>query len=145
MPLRLVPDIQVLLSGITSRRGASYDLYQAARRFEVIFVLSEQHFSEIAQVLTYDKVLRLGNGVLTPSYAFGIARELHRIAELHDPVPTLEWPSCPDPKDWYLLDLLLASEADGIISKDKHLLGAAEKVGLPVLTPAELWTRGIDT
>lgn len=26
MPLRLVPDIQVLFSGITSRRGASYEV-----------------------------------------------------------------------------------------------------------------------
>lgn len=125
---------------ITSQSGASYELYQAARRFEVVFVLCEQHFAEMAQVLTYDRVLRLGGGVLTPAYTFRIAGELHRIS---DPVPKLEWPSCPDPKDWYLLDLLLASNADGIISKDSHLLSAAQKVGLPVMTPAELWARGI--
>lgn len=127
---------------MTSRSGPSFELYQRARRFEVIFILCEAHFRELAQVLTYDTVLRLGSGIITPSYAFSIAAELHRIGEYHDRVPGLDWPSCPDPKDWYLLDLLIAAEADGIVSKDKHLLGMVP-LGLPVMTPAEMKRQGL--
>lgn len=141
---RVIPDIQVLLSGVTSRAGASYELYQAARRFEVVFVLCEQHFAELAQVLSYPEVLALGKGIITPAYAFSVASELHRISEFHEHIPPLDWPSCPDPKDWYLLDLLVAAEADLIVSKDKHLLRMAQAVTVPVLTPAEFRQRRME-
>lgn len=141
-PLRIVPDIQVLLSGLTSQVGPSFDLLQAARRFDVILVLSEEHFLELATVLGYPAVLRLGAGVFTPSFAFRTATELHRIAEFHERVPRLDWPSCPDPKDWYLLDLLVASGAEGLVSKDKHLLRMADRVKVPVITPGELKAMG---
>lgn len=36
------------------RRGPAHDLWQAARRFEV--VLGEQHFAELIRVLTYPQV-----------------------------------------------------------------------------------------
>ncbi|ADY27623.1 hypothetical protein Deipr_2506 (plasmid) [Deinococcus proteolyticus MRP] len=127
---------------MTSRSGPSFELYQRARRFEVIFILCEAHFLELAQVLTYDSVLRLGSGIITPSYAFSTAAELHRIGEYHDRIPGLDWPSCPDPKDWYLLDLLLAAEADGIVSKDKHLLRMSA-LGVPVMTPGDLKHQGL--
>lgn len=139
--LRLVPDIQVLLSGVTSTSGASYRLYQAARKFDVVFVLCEQHFVELAHVLSYPKVLNLGNGVITPAYAFTMAAELRCIAEFHEYVPQLDWPSCLDPKDWYLLDLLVAARAEVIVSKDKHLLRMAERIAVPVVTPAELSSK----
>ena len=38
-PLRLVVDIQVLLSGVTGSKGPSFELWQAARRFDVVLVL----------------------------------------------------------------------------------------------------------
>ena len=54
-PLRLVVNVQVLLSGVTQRRGPSHDLWQAARRFEVVLILGEQHFAELGRVLTVHK------------------------------------------------------------------------------------------
>ena len=142
-PLRLVPDIQVLLSGLTSTVGPSFELYQAATRFEMVFVLSAGHFQELSEVLTYPAVLALGNGVITPAFAFRAATELHRISEYHDRVPRLDWPSCPDPKDWYLLDVLIASQADGVVSKDKHLLQLNGLLGLPIFEPKALIRRGV--
>ncbi|AFZ66655.1 putative toxin-antitoxin system toxin component, PIN family [Deinococcus peraridilitoris] len=139
--LRLVPDVNVLLSGLTSRFGPSFDLYQAAPRFEVVFVLSETHFTELAEVLTYQSVLNLGQGIVTPSFAFRAASELHRIGEYHEQVEHLDWPSCRDPKDWYLLDLLVASGADGIVTKDKHLLRLRNLLNIPVVEPRELTGR----
>jgi uncharacterized protein len=140
---RLIPDIQVLLSGLTSRVGPSFELCQAARRFDVLFVLSELHFVELAEVLTYPAVLRLGEGIVTPSFAFRAATELHRIGEYHSSVVRLDWPSCPDPKDWYLLDLLVATNADGIVSKDKHLLRLRDRLRLPIFEPKELIQMGL--
>ncbi|GMA16454.1 putative toxin-antitoxin system toxin component, PIN family [Deinococcus metallilatus] len=141
--LRLVPDVNVLLSGLTSLHGPAVDLYQAARRFEVVFVLSETHFTELAEVLTYPAVLGMGGGVITPSFAFRTAGELHRIGEYYEQVEQLDWPSCPDPKDWYLLDLLVASGANGIVTKDKHLLRLRNRLNIPVFEPKELVRLGV--
>ncbi|MCD0168149.1 hypothetical protein [Deinococcus sp. 23YEL01] len=52
-------------------------------------------------------------------------------------------PSCPDPKDWYLLDLLITSEADAIVSKDAHLGQMRTKLGVPVYEPKELIRLGL--
>lgn len=139
---RLIPDINVLLSGLSSTKGPSFDLYRAAQRFEVMLVLSEQHFTELRQVLTYPAVLALGGGI-TPSDAFGLAVELYRVAEVVVHLEHYDWPSCPDSKDWYLLDLLMTSDADGIVSKDKHLLRLSNKLGIPVFEPRELVKLGI--
>lgn len=140
---RLIPDINTLLSGITSKRGPSNDLYEAARRFDVIFVLCEQHFNEMAVVLSYPGVLKLGGGALTPALAFSVAAELHRLSEYYPRISAHDWPSCPDPKDWYLLDLLVASDADGIVSKDKHLHAVKRRIGLPIYEPKDLARLGI--
>lgn len=133
-PPRLIPDINVLLSGITSSKGPARELYLAATRFEVLYLLAEEHLEELARVLTYPKVLALGSGI-TPADAFSLAVELHRMAEISHLSTRYDWPSCPDPKDWYLLDLFVQARADAIVSKDGHLLGAGKVLGLPVVEP----------
>ena len=40
------------------------------------------------------------------------------------------------------LDLLVASGAEGLVSKDKHLLRMADRVKVPVITPGELKAMG---
>jgi len=139
---RLIPDVNVLLSGITSRHGPARDLYLAAKRFDVMFVLCPQHFEELQRVLTYPQVLALGGGI-SPSDAFGLAFELLQMSEFVQSVKTYDWPSCPDPKDWYLLSLLMTADAAAIVTKDKHLLRLKESLGLPVYEPKELVQFGI--
>lgn len=141
--LRLVVDIQVLLSGVTGSKGPSFELWQAARRFDVVLVLCEGHFSELAQVLTYPQVLALGDGALTPSLSFQFAAQLFQVGEYYAHVQPNAWPSCPDPKDWYLLDLLMQAAADGLITKDRHLLRLADRLGLPVMEPKALLRLGL--
>lgn len=139
---RVIPDIQVLLSGATSPQGLARELYQLAQRYELQFVLSDGHFHELRRVLTYPGVLRLGGGI-TPSDAFGLAVELFQTAEILTRVPRMDWPSCPDPKDWYLLDLYVASGADAIISRDKHLLRLRDLLNLPVFDVIEAKRLGL--
>lgn len=139
---RLIPDVNVLLSGISSRYGPARDLYLAAKRFDAVFVLCPQHFEELQRVLTYSQVLALGGGI-TPSDAFGLAFELLQMSEFVQLVRAYDWPSCPDPKDWYLLSLLMTADADAIVTKDKHLLRLNFDLGLPVYEPKELLQFGI--
>lgn len=139
---RLIPDTNVLLSGLTSRAGPARDLFLAAQRFEILFVLSDEHFAEMQRVLTYPAVLALGGGI-SAADAFGLATELYRVAQVVSPLQRYDWPSCPDPKDWYLLDLLMTSEADAIVSKDAHLRQMRTKLGVPVYEPKELIRLGL--
>lgn len=139
---RLIPDINVLLSGLTSQAGPARNLFLAAQRFDVLFVLSDEHFAELQRVLIYPAVLALGGGI-SAADAFELATELYRIAQIVSPLQRYDWPSCPDPKDWYLLDLLMTSEANAIVSKDAHLMQMRTKLGLPVYEPKELIRLGI--
>ncbi len=138
--LRLIPDINILISGVTSTKGPPFDLLEAAKRFDLIFVLCEQHFNEMTHVLEYPQVLALGERKITPSIAFGLAAELHRISEYFGRLERSAWPSCADPQDWYLLDLLMTSQADGIITRDRHLLKAGEVLNLPIFPPKD-WAK----
>lgn len=55
-----------------------------------------------------------------------------------------DWPSWADPQDWSLLDLLMTSGADAIVSKDAHLLQVKKELGIPVSEPKKLkWLRMI--
>lgn len=139
---RVIRDVNVLLSGATSPRGPARELFLAARRFDVVFVLGEEHFVELRRVLTYQHGLSLGGG-LTAAEAFGLAYDLLQVAEVVRRVQSFDWPSCPDSKDWYLLDLLMASEADALVTKDKHLLRLHDKLGLPVHEPRDLVRLGM--
>lgn len=87
-------------------------------------------------------MLALGGGI-TAAEAFGLATDLYRVAQVVSPLQRYDWPSCPDPKDWYLLDLLVTAGADAIVSKDAHLLGMKRKLGVPVYEPKELIRLGI--
>ncbi len=139
---RVIPDIQVLLSAATSTTGLARELYGLTQRYEIQFVLADGHFHELRRVLTYPGVLRLGTGI-TPSDAFGLAVELFQTAEILTDVRRLDWPSCPDSKDWYLLNLYVASGADAIISRDKHLLRLRDLLDIPVFDVVEAKKLGL--
>lgn len=139
---RLIPDVNVLLSGATSERGPARALYLAALRFEVTFVLGEGHFMELRRVLTYPSVLRLGGGI-TPSDAFSLAVNLYESAQVMRQVERFDWPSCPNPKDWYLLDLFVAAQPDAVVTKDSHLLRLRDRLHIPVVEPRELVRLGV--
>ena len=46
-----------------------------------------------------------------------------------------DWPSIPDRKDWWILDLALESEADHIVTWDTRHLTPARALGFDVLNP----------
>jgi predicted nucleic acid-binding protein len=66
------------------------------------------------------------------SVVLRFARNLYELGEPVYNIPMLDWPSLSDQKDWYLLDLLLKSNADGLITRDKRILEAGKHLGMPV-------------
>jgi putative PIN family toxin of toxin-antitoxin system len=138
---RVVPDANVLLGRIVGKEGGlTRRLYLSFRRGDCAFVVSAELLSEIERILSYPKVIALG---VTPALAFATAVDLLHLGEYWPSVARYDWPSVSDPKDWYLFDLLFASEADALITQDKGILRAGEALQLPVLHPGELSRLGL--
>lgn len=138
---RVVADVNIILSGATGKRGSVLrQLHERFRRAELRYVLSQALLDELKTVLSYPKVIALG---MTPALAFDMAVDLLHLGEYIAPVTRYDWPSVPDRKDWYLLDLLYTSGADCLITQDKPLLQAARALGLPTLHPSELKAAGL--
>ncbi len=53
----------------------------------------------------------------------------------------LDWPSVPDPNDWWMPDLALSAQADFIVTWDRHLRDAGLPFAVEVMTPPELLER----
>ena len=111
------------------------ELYQAFKRNECEFISSEELIEELRRVLTYEAILALG---VTPAIAVTVVYHLLHLGSYYDEVETFDWPSLSDKKDWYLLDLLFASNADALITRDKAVLKAGKSLNLPVIHPEEL-------
>ena len=47
-----------------------------------------------------------------------------------------DWPSGPDPKDYWTLDLAVVSESDFVVTWDPHLLDHEIPLPVAVVTPA---------
>ncbi|MBA2693551.1 MAG: hypothetical protein H0U65_13845 [Rubrobacter sp.] len=75
-----------------------------------------------------------------PGVVFDAALDLEVMGFLHHP-RRLDWPSVPDPKDWWMPDLALDSEADFIVTWDSHLLDAAIPFDVEVVTPPGFLAR----
>jgi predicted nucleic acid-binding protein len=140
-PPRIIPDLNVFLNGIAAGHPETLNarLYQSFRRGLVRFVICETWLEEFERVLTYPAVLALG---ITPSLVAKTSRELLLLGEYIAPVPRYDWPDLGDRKDWYLLDLLYESMADGLISQDTQVIAAGTLLGMPVYPPGELVGRG---
>ncbi len=133
---RVVADVNVILNGAAGKQGSILrQLHERFRHAELRYVLSQEMLSELKIVLTYPKIIALG---LTPALAFEIAVDLLQLGEYTAPVAFFDWPSLPDRKDWYLLDLLYTSGADCLITQDKDLLRVTRALGLPALHPSDL-------
>jgi uncharacterized protein len=142
IPPRLIPDINVFLNGIVSSRGNTLNtrLYQGFRRGLVRFIYSEEWLDEFERILTYPQVLALG---ITASGVAKASRDLFLLGEYVAPVPRFDWPDLGDRKDWYLLDLLLETQADALVTQDKKVLALGKLLNLPIYAPVELVELGV--
>ena len=132
--LRIVLDTNVLYAGLYSARGASFQVLRAIEAGKVRIVLSTALLFEYEDVLKRDKrVLKLSDRAID-----ALLDTLCQISE-QQKVYFLWRPCLADPKDDHLLELAVASGADGIVTHNTRHFAEAASLNVKVYTPKRLW------
>ena len=124
-------DTSVLVSGLRSKRGASFQVIQAIRAGNLRISVS------VALVLEYESVL-LRPG-LVPSFA---TDEIHRILDAiclmakHHKVFFAWRPFLKDPNDDLVLELAVAASAPYIITHNISDFVGSDTLGVRAITPS---------
>lgn len=133
MPLRVVLDTNVLVSGLAYPASVPGAIVSAWKQGGLELVLSRYILDEMARVLPRLKRVKLTVAEirdLTDSFMF--------MAEIVEPAAKKE-KALRDAADQQVLGTLLAAKADYLITGDKDLLELADSY--PIVTPAEFWMR----
>lgn len=130
--IRAVVDTNVLIAGLRSSSGASYQILLAADRGDFQLALSVPLLAE------YDDVsLRPSSGIKIPRSAVDtIIRRIAMVAHKQQ-IYYLWRPILPDPKDDMLLEVAVASGATHIVTFNRKDLQPASQFGIVVLPPSE--------
>ncbi|MEA5512342.1 putative toxin-antitoxin system toxin component, PIN family [Crocosphaera sp. UHCC 0190] len=131
-PYQLVIDTNVILSGLLSRKGASYKLLRILNDKRWQINISTTLIFEYEQTLKRNSQ-KLGLTLQEINY---VINEICSLAN-HRKIFYLWRPMATDPDDDFLIDLAIESQADFIISYNKKDLKAIEKFGILVLTPKQ--------
>ncbi len=129
---RIILNTNVLFAGLYSARGASYQILRTIEAGRVRIVLSTALLFEYEEVLGRDKRrLKLSQE--------DIDRLLDALCQIgeHQKVYFLWRPCLADPKDDHLLELAVASQADGIVTHNTGHFQEAVSLGVKVWTPRQ--------
>lgn len=133
MPLRVVLDTNVLVSGLAYPLSVPGNIVGAWRQGALEVVLSRYILDELTRVLP-----RLARIPLSEAEVRDLADSFMFLADIVEPAAGQE-SRLRDPADQQVLQTLLASGADYLITGDKDLLVLAESY--PIVTPAAFWRR----
>lgn len=136
MSVRLVLDTNVLVSGLRSRRGASY------RLLELVVDGSLRPVLSVPLVLEYEAVLKRQLRVLelTPEDADALLDDLCQLGEQH-PVYYLWRPTLRDPRDELVLELAVAAACRYIVTHNVRNFTGSEQFGVQIRTPRQFLTE----
>lgn len=126
-----VLDTSVLVAGLRSKNGASFQILQAIRRGEIRIAVS------VALVLEYEAVT-LRPGLLPafrPEEIITIIDGLCRLAD-HQQVFFAWRPFLPDPEDDLVLELAVAASAPFVITHNIADFLGSDSMGVRAITPA---------
>lgn len=115
---RIVVDTNLFVSGTIIKRGKPHALLTAWRAFDVILLLSDDQYRELADVFSRPKLV--DRYQLTPEELFDLFARL-AAAPRNELISTLPV-SVRDPKDEHILALALGAAADYLITGDDDLL-----------------------
>ena len=134
--MRIVLDTNVLVSAILSPRSASAQIILLVLDGVLNLAISNDILEEVYRVLRYPKLVRLmkKNGV-TPREVESVIERLSTIAVVTPGELTLDVIQ-DDPSDNKILACAIESEADFIISGDRHLADLKEYQGIAIVNPA---------
>lgn len=130
---RVVLDTNVLVSGIAFPGSIPGRLMGAWRQGALQIVLSHYILDGMVRVLP-----RLPRIALSPGEIRDLADAFMLMADLVEPSGVTE-PDLRDPADQPVLQTLLKSQADYLITGYKDLLVLADRY--PILSPAVFWSR----
>jgi uncharacterized protein len=131
--LRVVLDTNVLVSGLAYPASIPGRIVALWHQGGLDVVLSRYILDETARVLP-----RLSRIKLNSSEIRDLVESLVFLADIVEPDAAQD-PALRDAADQQVLATLRASQANYLITGDKHLLTLAENY--PIVTPSEFWTR----
>ncbi len=132
-----VLDSNVIVSGLYSRRGASFWLLERAMDGRLAFAVS------VALALEYEDVLTrpesLARSWATPDQIDAVLDALLAAAKLVQPIRFRQRPALRDPGDDLVLECALQAQADAIVTTNVRDFSAVETIyGVKVMRPGEL-------
>jgi putative PIN family toxin of toxin-antitoxin system len=138
-PPQIVLDTNVVVSALSSKRGASYKLLSllGSKQFEINI--------SVSLILEYEDAAKrqIRKTALTRRDIDDILDYLCKVANRHE-IFFLWRPYLRDPKDDLVLELAVEARCGFIVTYNKKDFDGAEKFGVRVLTPKEfLEERGL--
>lgn len=128
----------VVVSAVIGRRESSAArVLRAVATGDVRLAVSDEGYGEVVEVMSREEIRSKVND---PARAFEVALDIGTMGVFYHP-RKYDWPTLPDPKDGWLLDLAFESGADHVITRDRHMLKRAsdlDRLGFSVLDPGEL-------
>ena len=132
----IVIDTNVVYSAMRSTRGASSKLLSLVGTEKIKFHLS------VPLVLEYEDVLsRQGTSLSVNQEVISELIDSLCTFGYHHEIHFLWRPYLRDPKDEFVLELAITSQADYIVTYNLRDFVGAEKFGIEVITPKELLER----
>lgn len=128
--MRAVVDVNVLISGVLSAKGASAEILRASRDGLFELVVSELLLAELKRALGYPKLRRR----IPPEKATAFANWVRDHATLAEDPASPPPVRSRDPDDDYLLALAISRRAY-LVTGDQDLLVLSDD--LPILSPAQ--------
>lgn len=131
MPLRVVLDTNILVAGLRSNRGASYQLLR--RLGTGLF----EHVISVPLVLEYeDAIKRPASRIPLSPVDIEAVLDYLCTSGRQQPIHFLWRPTLPDPQDDLVLEVAVNGECDGIVTFNTRDFRGADRFGLALLTPA---------
>src|SRR5277367_2547414 len=137
--MRIVLDTSVLVAGLRSRLGAGNAILRLVAQRRIVLLATPPLFLEYEDVLKRPEH-RLVHGLSEEE----IDDFLRALAALVEPVELhFRWrPQVHDSNDEMVLEAAINGDADALVTYNtKDFSAAAERFGLPILTPAEFLKR----
>ncbi len=131
--LRVVLDVNVLVSALLSPAGTPARLLRAWRAARFELVVSPALLAELTRTLAYPKLAARVTPEQATAFIAWLAGDAHLVADPETPAPIVS----PDPLDAYLL-ALAASQRAMLVTGDVALADLGRT--FPVRTPATLLT-----
>jgi putative PIN family toxin of toxin-antitoxin system len=136
--LRVVPDVNILVSSLINPAGPTGRILAAWRRHGLLFISSEVILAKTDDVLHRPHIRAVFP--ITELQVQRLLKQLRLRARLTPHQRTLRV-IAQDPEDDTILAAAVAGRADCIISGDAHLKDLGRYEGIPILSPADFVAR----